>query len=71
MTHFSFQDWILNKIAGYLKAKEGCAVSYHPDQKIIVQDVFGYRYEVSVKLLSRIENEARIPDGKYVSYERR
>lgn len=67
----SFNDWILNKISGYLKHKEGCQVDFTDENKIIVQDVFGFRYEVSVKLLSRLENEARITDEIYVSYERR
>jgi hypothetical protein len=70
MTH-SFTDWVLNKIAGYLIAKEGCTVQTTDEGKLLVSDVFGFRYEVSVKLLSRIEDEARIIIDKHVSYERR
>lgn len=67
----SFNDWILAKISGYLKHKEGCKITLADDDRIVVQDVFGFRYEVSVKLLSRLDNESLMDDDKYVSYERR
>jgi hypothetical protein len=70
MSH-SFTDWVLAKIAGYLKAKEGCTVTETDESKIIVQDVFGFRYEVSVKLLSRIQDEAMVINNKHVGHEYR
>ena len=56
-----FSDWLLNKILTNLSSKEGfqeIEKSNSLDIKAIVQDIFGHRYEISVKLLSRMEGHA-------------
>lgn len=54
----SFNDWLLNKITTYLATSEGCTVeqSQYTQSGIgaIIQDSFGFRYEVHVKVLGRI-----------------
>ena len=55
-------NWILTKLLAYLTAKEGFTISEEPEdvingKKATIQDVFGYRYEVQVKVLGRIQND--------------
>lgn len=54
--------WILEKLMSYLTAKEGFTVAEEAEavingRKAILQDVFGYRYEIQVKILGRTHNE--------------
>ena len=55
----SFNDWLLSKITGYLNSKEGFITEEvehtATGMKSIVRDAFGYRYEVHVKTLSRLQ----------------
>lgn len=57
-----FNNWILNKIATYLTTKEGCEANgpeYTSEgARVVVQDAFGYRYEISVKTISRIDSDS-------------
>lgn len=54
----TFNGWLIEKISGYLKSREGCtieATEYTEDgARSIVRDSLGYRYEVNVKTLGRI-----------------
>lgn len=56
----SLNTWILTKIIAYLTTREGYQIEFDPSDytergfKTIVRDSLGYRYEVRVKLLSRI-----------------
>ena len=54
----SFNGWMLMKIVSYLSAKEGCHVErteYTAEgARTIIQDSFGYRYEVRIETLSRL-----------------
>lgn len=56
----TFNAWILKKIASYLTTKEGCNVErmeYTNDgARAILQDAFGYRYEIHIETLSRAYN---------------
>lgn len=57
-----FNSWIIGKVASFLSAKEGCVVDppeYTKDGcKVVVQDAFGYRYELNIKTISRITNDS-------------
>lgn len=60
----TFNGWLINKIIAHLTNSEGCTVEtseYTLDGiKAILRDAFGFRYEVHVKTLSRIDDR---PDG--------
>ena len=57
----SFNGWILSKITNFLSAKEGCEIetsNYTPDGiRAVFKDAFGYRYEISLKTLSRVQTD--------------
>ncbi len=51
--------WIAHKIASFLTNHEGCQVAT-PEHlmdgtKVVCQDAFGFRYEVTIKHLSRAQ----------------
>jgi hypothetical protein len=52
-----FNNWILTKIESILCSKEGCDFISREEQndesKVIIQDGFGFRYEITVKSLGR------------------
>jgi len=56
------KTWLFQKIVGYLVEREGCKFDCEDTQstettsRTIVQDSFGFRYEVQVKVLGRIQN---------------
>lgn len=56
----TFNDWLLSKIINYLTTKEGCSLetslSTNGTIKTIVTDTFGFRYEIQVKQLSRLQD---------------
>lgn len=58
-----FNSWILGKLTAYLASKEGClveAAEYTKDgMKTVVRDAFGYRYELNIKTLSRVDNNPK------------
>lgn len=62
----TFNGWLLNKISSYLSSKEGFTIetsSYMQDGiRTIVQDSFGFRYELQVKTLGRIQNHSNSND---------
>lgn len=45
--------WILDKILSYLANREGMIGHYSNNNAIEVTDVFGHRYEITIRLLSR------------------
>lgn len=53
--------WIANKLGSYMSAKEGCqieTVSYtHTGAQVIITDAFGYRYEIHVETLGRVQTD--------------
>lgn len=57
----TFNGWILSKINTYLKISEGCTIetsNYTNDgARTIVQDSFGFRYEIQIKTLGRIYHD--------------
>lgn len=62
-------NWILDKIATYLASKQGCEVEGvntkdNDNTSIVLKDAFGFRYEVKVTALSRVDND----DGNEGSY---
>lgn len=61
----SLNGWIMAKIVQWLTSKEGVeasALEYTADgARVVLQDAFGFRYEVSIKTLSRVNNS--IPEG--------
>lgn len=64
-----FNLWILKKINSYLEIREGCKVvstNYTLDgAKTIMQDTFGFQYEVHVKTTGRCQNDSKEMD-KYL-----
>ncbi len=65
----SFNVWLLTKILGFLSAKEGCtteeSVYTASGIKAVVRDVFGYRYEIHIKTLSRTVDHMEINSAKF------
>lgn len=64
-----FNNWVICKIQAFLHFKEGFNVvreaSYTPEgTKLVVQDAFGYQYEVHVRMLGRVITETE--DTGYV-----
>lgn len=61
-----FNAWLLSKIIAYLTNKEGCIIEEseytYTGIKAIVRDVFGYRYEIHVKTLSRLTDHLQDSD---------
>ena len=55
-------NWILTKVSDYLEVHEGCTVlevgSQVESAKIVLHDSFGFKYEIEVKLLGRINFDA-------------
>lgn len=63
-----FNNWVIVKIMNYLKHREGFHTVYPPSYtvegtRVIVQDVFGYQYEVTVRMTGRIMNESLNEEG--------
>jgi hypothetical protein len=56
----SFNGWIMTKVVAYLSSKEGCVTehaSYSADgMRAIVRDTFGFRYEINIQTLSRVND---------------
>jgi hypothetical protein len=52
-----FDKRVITKILSFLAAKEGFEVEKSNGIKSIVRDVFGFRYEITVELLSRVNDE--------------
>lgn len=58
----ALNQWILTKISTFLVNKEGCLIEAsdrHPSSdsaRVVVQDAFGFRYEVHIKTLGRLQN---------------
>jgi len=59
----NFNDWMLSKIASYMRDKEGCHVeTIEPTKygsRVILQDSFGFRYEVKIETLGRVADAAQ------------
>lgn len=59
-----FNSWVLNKAARHLVSSEGMdliAFEYTEEGAVaIVQDAFGYRYELNIKTVARVITD---PDG--------
>lgn len=55
-----FNAWILEKVAAFLTAKEGCSVLSTKNasdySSMRVKDAFGFVYEVEVKLIGHTQN---------------
>lgn len=67
------QKWLFAKIISYLTGREGYSIDTQVfsdnDARAIVQDAFGFRYEVQVKVLGRIQGagmgDVEIKTGTY------
>ena len=47
-------DWLLKKLLSFLATKEGCTIhEVQSDSTAEFIDVFGYRYQIQIKALSR------------------
>jgi hypothetical protein len=72
MPNISFNTWIVSKIANYMTNKEGCVIENIGDTnqgcQVILQDTFGYRYQVNISLLGRVYDSGAGPD--YILAER-
>ena len=66
----TFNAWILSKILNFLKNREGMDYSnteYTLDGiKTTVTDAFGYRYEIHVKIIGRLQNGIRNEENPYM-----
>jgi hypothetical protein len=56
------QNWLLSKVLAYLEKSEGCDAETEEQvsdstSSIIIQDAFGFRYQIQVRLLGRIQEE--------------
>lgn len=62
----TFNSWVLTKILNYLATSEGCCtenLEYTTEgMKSIIRDSFGYRYEINIRTLSRIDDASRNTD---------
>jgi hypothetical protein len=56
----SFNGWVLGKITQFMSEKEGFnveTVEYTAEgARTVIQDAFGFRYEVHIKTLSRLHD---------------
>lgn len=54
-------DWLLTKVINHLVEKEGCTFiesePTHKGQMAILQDAFGFQYQLEIKSLTRINND--------------
>lgn len=49
--------WILDKVLMSLTNHEGCVLETEGPQTAIIQDAFGFRYEIALKAISRVDNQ--------------
>ncbi len=57
------KTWILTKILSYLEVKEGIEVLETTDKGVLVQDAFGYRYQIQITLLGRLTDTVSTFEG--------
>ena len=61
------KTWLLTKILNYLATYEGCTIDNQDstDNSVYatIQDVFGYRYQVNIKLLGRTTDYMPLTEG--------
>lgn len=61
-------NWLLRKIATFLTTKEGVSVSASSAaDKIEITDVFGFRYQIEIKAIGRID-QGGDDDGGYFKH---
>ena len=64
----SFNGWVLGKIVGFMREKEGFdveTVEYTAEgAKSIFRDCFGFRYEVTIKTISRLTDSPQAVTGE-------
>lgn len=62
-----FNNWLIEKIISYLSAKQGFITeTVEPTAKgvqAVVQDVFGHRYEIQIKPISRNSDYLPLTEG--------
>lgn len=62
-----FNQWLVSKLVSYLVGKEGFSTETQnftdEGMKAIVVDTFGFRYEINVKTLSRINDDMKDSHG--------
>ncbi len=66
-----FNGWILGKVYRYLELAEGCYVTHrgYTDEgaRIVVQDTFGFTYEISIRMIGRtIGDRPDIPAKSFI-----
>lgn len=61
------KTWVLTKVLAFLTTQEGCTVDSNTENGVILQDVFGFRYELKVTLLGRISTQAPLEGFHNVS----
>jgi len=56
----SFNGWVISKMVAYLTGKEGFSMETFnytwAGAQVVVKDAFGFRYEINIKTLSRVNN---------------
>lgn len=57
MQKLPMTKWILDKILMSLTNHEGCVLETEGPQQAIIQDAFGFRYEITLKAISRVDNK--------------
>jgi hypothetical protein len=65
-------EWLINKVLSYLKAKEGCLVEkVLTDDEMLatIRDVFGYRYEISLKLVGRTQHSRELIQSNSLDFQ--
>lgn len=67
------KTWLLEKITAYLAAKQGFVVETTEftakGVQSVVQDVFGYRYEIQIKPISRNTDYLPLTEGIFYAKE--
>lgn len=54
----NFTEFIMSKLLKFLTIKEGFTLEYQETaDKLVIRDSMGFRYEVHVKLIGRIQND--------------
>ena len=49
--------WIMDKVLMFLTNHEGVELIEEKDNYVVIQDAFGYRYQIEIKAISRIDNQ--------------
>lgn len=69
-----FNKWIVDKILSYLASKEGCVIEdsiyTQKGMKAVVMDTFGFRYEIEIKTLSRLNDEKQDSNALCINFQK-